>query len=41
MTGRTFEAENFQKLTAKGAMPDAVVNTWMDIWKRDGESEDY
>ncbi|WP_025146820.1 GyrI-like domain-containing protein [Pedobacter jeongneungensis] len=37
MIGREFEAENFQKFTAKGAMPNAVVNTWMDIWNRDVE----
>ncbi|WP_316826310.1 GyrI-like domain-containing protein [Pedobacter miscanthi] len=37
LIGREFGAENFQKFTAKGAMPNAVVNTWMDIWKSDGE----
>lgn len=37
LTGREFEAENFQKFTAKGAMPKAVVNTWMDIWQQDKE----
>lgn len=35
LTGREFQAENFQKFTAKGEMPDAVVNTWSDIWRRD------
>lgn len=37
LIGREFEAENFQQFTAKGEMPNAVVNTWMDIWKRDNE----
>lgn len=35
LTGRAFEAERFQKLIAKGAMPGAVVNAWIDIWQRD------
>ncbi|MEO7313952.1 MAG: GyrI-like domain-containing protein [Ginsengibacter sp.] len=37
LIGREFEAQNFQTFTAKGKMPDAVVATWMDIWKRDKE----
>ena len=37
LIGREFEEENFQKFTAKGEMPNAVVNTWMDIWQRDKE----
>ncbi|QNN42603.1 GyrI-like domain-containing protein [Pedobacter roseus] len=37
LTGREFEAENFQKFTAKGAMPNAVVNTWINIWQQDKE----
>ena len=37
LIGREFEAQNFQTFTAKGKMPDAVVETWMDIWKRDKE----
>ena len=37
LIGREFQAENFQKFTAKGEMPNAVVNTWIDIWKRDKE----
>jgi len=37
LVGREFQAENFQKFTAKGEMPNAVVNTWIDIWKRDKE----
>lgn len=37
MTGREFEAEQFRKFVAKGAMPAAVGNTWMEIWQRDKE----
>jgi predicted transcriptional regulator YdeE len=33
--GREFKSENFMKKLAKGTMPDAVVGTWMDIWKND------
>ncbi len=35
LTGREFAAENFEKFTAKGVMPNAVVNTWMEIWAND------
>ncbi|WP_260393285.1 GyrI-like domain-containing protein, partial [Riemerella anatipestifer] len=37
LVGREFEAENFQKFVAKGEMPNAVINTWIDIWNRDEE----
>lgn len=37
LTGREFEAGNFQKFIAKGEIPNAVVNTWIDIWQRDKE----
>jgi predicted transcriptional regulator YdeE len=37
LIGREFEADNFQKFVAKGEMPNAVVNTWIDIWQRDRE----
>jgi len=37
LIGREFEADNFQKFVAKGAMSSAVVNTWIDIWQRDKE----
>ncbi len=37
LTGREFPAGNFQKLTAKGEMPAAVVSTWVDIWQRNNE----
>jgi predicted transcriptional regulator YdeE len=35
LIGREFQAEGFKKFLAKGVMPDAVVDTWIDIWKRD------
>ncbi len=37
LIGREFEPQNFEKYTAKGKMPDAVIATWVDIWKRDKE----
>lgn len=37
LIGRKFEGDNFQKFIAKGEMPNAVVNTWIDIWRRDKE----
>ena len=35
LTGREFKADNFQKFVAKGEMPQAVVNTWVNIWQND------
>lgn len=37
LIGREFPAENFQKFTAKGEIPQAVVNTWIDIWSKDNQ----
>jgi predicted transcriptional regulator YdeE len=37
MIGREFEAENFQKYIAKGEMPNAVIEIWIDIWRSDKE----
>ena len=37
LIGREFEADNFQKFVAKGEIPNAVINTWIDIWQRDRE----
>jgi predicted transcriptional regulator YdeE len=37
LIGREFETDNFQKFVAKGEMPNAVANTWIDIWQRDKE----
>lgn len=35
MIGRDFPAETFQIFTAKGEMPNAVLQTWMEIWQND------
>lgn len=35
LVGREFEADNFQQFVAKGEMPNAVANTWREIWKRE------
>jgi predicted transcriptional regulator YdeE len=37
LIGREFEADNFKKFVAKGEMPNAVVNVWLDIWQKDKE----
>ena len=37
LIGRAFGKQNFKKFIAKGAMPDAVVTTWKEIWKKDKE----
>lgn len=37
MIARSFDAETFQQVLAKGTMPDAVAKAWVDIWSRDAE----
>ena len=37
LIGREFGAEHFKEFVAKGEMPNAVVNTWLDIWQKDKE----
>jgi predicted transcriptional regulator YdeE len=37
LVGRQFPSGTFQKFIAKGPMPQAVVDTWMEIWKQDKE----
>lgn len=37
MVGREFSAENFQLFTAKGEMPKAVGEKWMEIWSQDSQ----
>ncbi|WP_276682606.1 GyrI-like domain-containing protein [Empedobacter brevis] len=32
MTGITIETDVYQQFTSKGKMPEAVVNTWLEIW---------
>lgn len=34
MIGRTFPNEHFKKYEAKGAMPNAVVQVWNEIWAK-------
>lgn len=35
LIGREFSKETFEVFTAKGAMPNAVVETWKTIWNQD------
>jgi len=37
LVGREFKGGNFKQFTAKGEMPKAVGETWMDIWSKDAE----
>lgn len=30
--GLTIQQANYQKITSKGTMPEAVFNTWLEIW---------
>ena len=35
LLGREFEGQEFEVFTAKGNMPEAIVNTWKEIWDKD------
>ncbi len=35
--GREFKNQNFIKFTAKGTMPNAVAETWKEIWEKNKE----
>lgn len=37
LVGREFKPDNFQKFIAKGKMPKAVMDIWLDIWQRENE----
>lgn len=37
LTGREFKGGKHHKFIAKGQMPNAVVATWQEIWKKDKE----
>lgn len=37
LIGREFPQDNFLKFTAKGIMPNAVVESWTHIWGQDKE----
>lgn len=35
LMGREFESGNFKKFCAKGIIPNAVIDTWEEIWTED------
>ena len=35
LVGREFPEAQFKVVPAKGAIPDAVIQTWIDIWNKD------
>ena len=35
LIAREFPSENFKKFTAKGIIPNAVIDTWEEIWAED------
>lgn len=37
LIGRELEGDTFTKYTAKGKMPDAIVEIWKEIWAKDYE----
>ncbi|MEO8961305.1 MAG: GyrI-like domain-containing protein [Ginsengibacter sp.] len=37
LTGREFKGGKYQKFIAKGPMPNAVAETWREIWAKDKE----
>ena len=37
LIGREFIGGDYQKFVAKGKMPNAVLNTWKEIWSKDDE----
>ena len=37
LIGREFESGKYQKFLAKGQMPNAILETWQEIWKKDKE----
>lgn len=37
LIGREFQSENFQKFTAKGKLPNAIIEIWNHIWQKDKE----
>ncbi|WP_057937047.1 GyrI-like domain-containing protein [Algoriphagus resistens] len=37
LVGREFDGGKYNKFVAKGIMPEAVVNSWKEIWAKDGE----
>lgn len=37
LIGREFNGGKYQKFVAKGQMPNALVETWKEIWEKDNE----
>ncbi len=37
LIGREFIGGDYQKFVAKGKMPNAVLDTWKEIWSKDNE----
>ncbi|MBU2928846.1 GyrI-like domain-containing protein [Winogradskyella psychrotolerans] len=37
LIGCEFESGKYQKFLAKGNMPNAILETWQEIWKKDQE----
>jgi len=37
LIGREFKGGKYQKFVAKGQMPNAILETWQEIWKKDKE----
>ena len=37
LIGRHFPTETFEVFTARGPMPQAVMDAWLNIWQRDHE----
>ena len=35
LIGREFQSDDFRKFIAKGKMPNAVMDVWLDIWQQD------
>lgn len=35
LVGREFEGGKYAKFVAKGKMPDAIVDIWKNVWKKD------
>ncbi|MDJ1482546.1 effector binding domain-containing protein [Cytophagaceae bacterium YF14B1] len=40
-TGITIEKEAYQKFVSKGKMPEAIVNTWIEIWQNTNLNRAY
>lgn len=41
LVGITIEKTVYQKFVSKGKMPEAILNTWMEIWQNENLSRSY